>query len=452
MDLTTAFAAVSTAVSGAARIAAEAALASTAMGFWDYVVLPLGAIFKFCYTILPNFSLAVLLFAIIFKAVLFPLDIKRQRSQAKMVRFQPKINAIQKKYANDRQRQNEEIQKLYTEEGYNPMGGCLPSLLPLPIFLGLYHVIVRPLTFLSVSLFNIAEGAAQVAVDMVALKSNVTIPGININNQELYLFRYLKSNPEWFTNSNLIEPASQLDMSLFGLFKNFDLSLGVGQEGATWVYWIFPILTVLASVVSAYFMGQINKKNNEGMAGANAASSPLMVIGMPLLTGIITYKFPACVLLYWIYNSLLMLGTALILNKFWPMSKMVAEYEAKLEKMRQSGQAVNQVSKFREKLAQAQKQNEEKQIRYDEYLDKSKSQKKELERRLIAKAREEELAKQGEVYEEKIDPKARELMEKQMDKDRQKAEKDKAKESYVPNAEARAAYIRMMESKKRGKK
>ncbi len=441
MDLITAF---GTAVSGMARIVAE-------MGFWDYVVLPLGAIFKFCYTILPNFSLAVLLFAIIFKAVLFPLDIRRQRSQAKMVRFQPKINAIQKKFATDKQRQNEEIQKLYTEEGYNPMGGCLPSLLPLPIFLGLYHVIVRPLTFLSGSLLNIANRAAQVAADVVILKSKVTIPGISINNQELYLFRFLNSNPEWFSNSNLIEPASKLDMSLFGLFKNFDLSLGVGQEGATWVYWIFPVLTVLAGVVSTYYMGLINKKNNEGMAGANAATNPLMTIGMPLLTGFITYKFPACVLLYWIYNSLLMLGATVILNKFWPMSKMVAQYEAQLEKMRLAGKPVTKVSKFREKLAQAQKATDDKQVRYDEYVDKSKSQKKELERRLIAKAREEELAKQGEVYEEKIDPKARDLMEKQMEKDRRKAEKEKEKET-APNAEARAAYIKMMESKKRGKK
>jgi len=445
MDLITAF---GTTVSGIVKIVAEAAAASNAMTFWDYVVLPLGAIFKFCYTILPNFSLAVLLFAVIFKAVLFPLDVHRQRSQAKMVRFQPKINAIQKKYATDKQRQNEEIQKLYTEEGYNPMGGCLPSLLPLPIFLGLYRVIVRPLSFLAGSLFDIGTRAAQVVTDVATLKSHVTIAGMTTYNQELYLFRYLKSNPEWFTGSGLIEPASHLDMSLFGLFKNFDLSLGVGQEGASWIYWVFPILTVLASVASSYYMGQINKRNNEGMSGANAATSPFMVIGMPLLTGVITYRFPACVLLYWIYNSLLMLGSTVILNKFWPMSRMVAEYEAKLEKMRLSGQPVTKASKFREKLAQAQKATDEKQVRYNEYVDKSKSQKKELERRLIAKAREEELAKQGEVYEEKIDPKARDLMEKQMEKDRVKAEKERAKETPA-NAEARAAYIKMVESKKK---
>lgn len=446
MELTTAVTAV---ISGVTGFMAEAVSGAGAMTFWDYIVLPLGAIFKFCYTVLPNFSLAVLLFAIIFKAVLFPLDVKRQRSQAKMVRFQPKINAIQKKFANDKQRQNEEIQKLYTEEGYNPMGGCLPSLLPLPIFLGLYRVIVRPLTFLAGSLTQIGERAAQVAVDVVKLNENVQIAGISPYNQELYLFRFLKSNPEWFNGSSLIQPASDLDMSLFGLFKNFDLSLGVGQEGADWIYWIFPILTVLASVASTYFMGQINKRNNEGMAGANAASNPLMTIGMPLLTGFITYKFPACVLLYWIYNSLLMLGATLILNKFWPMSRMVAEYEAKLEKMRLSGKPVSKNSKFRERLAQAQKDNEAKTTQYSEYQEQSKSRKKELERRLIAKAREEELAKQGEVYEADINPKARDLMEKQMEKDRQKAEKERQKEPSLHNAEARAAYIKLMESKKK---
>jgi len=121
--------------------------------------------------------------------------------------------------------------------------------------------------------------------------------------------------------------------------------------------------------------------------------------------------------------------------------------------MRLSGKPVTKTSKFREKLAQAQKTTEAKQTRYDEFQDKSKSQKQELERRLIAKAREEELAKQGETYEADINPKARDIMEKQMEKDRQKTEKEKQKEPSIQNTEARAAYIKLMESKKkRGRK
>lgn len=385
------------------------------MGFWDYFVWPFGQIFKLFYKLVPSFSLAVLLFALFFKLVLFPLDVKRQRSQAKMMRFQPKIAEIQKKYAEDREKMNEEMQKLYTQEGYSPMSGCLPSLLPLPIFFALYGVITKPLTFLagiSSELIDRLSGVlAEHVPDLMTTKYNV----------ELLIHQYVGKSEYsgWFSGipADTLEKIRGLDMTLFGL----DLTMGVKSPGASAVLWVFPVLTVLISVVSGYVMGRITKKNNEGMQGANAASSPLMVIGMPLMTGILTYAFPAGVLLYWIYNSLLMMVANLILNKFWPMKKMVAEYEAKLEKMRAEGKATTGGEAFRRKLMAAQEKNAEKTRQYEEYRAREAANKKELERRAIARAREEE---------------------------RKRVQEDKEREYAAPNPKAREDYLKLMSKKK----
>ena len=95
---------------------------------------PLGFVMLGCYLLTGNnYALAITVFTIITKLALIPLSVKQQKEQAKMAIFQPKLKRIQEKYGNNKERYNEEIQKLYTEEGYNHMSGCLPSLIQFPI-------------------------------------------------------------------------------------------------------------------------------------------------------------------------------------------------------------------------------------------------------------------------------------------------------------------------------
>ena len=107
---------------------------------------PLGFIMLGCYMITENhYALAIVLFTIVTKLALLPLSIKQQKEQAKMNLFQPKLANIQKKYGNNREKYNQEVQKLYEEEGYNPMSGCLPSLIQFPILFGVIDVVYRPI-------------------------------------------------------------------------------------------------------------------------------------------------------------------------------------------------------------------------------------------------------------------------------------------------------------------
>jgi YidC/Oxa1 family membrane protein insertase len=94
-----------------------------------------------CYSIIPNYGVAIILLTVLVRVVTAPLTTRQMRSMAKMGTLQPRIKELQEKYADDRQRQSQEMMKLYKESGVNPLGGCLPILLQFPVFIGLYYAL-----------------------------------------------------------------------------------------------------------------------------------------------------------------------------------------------------------------------------------------------------------------------------------------------------------------------
>jgi YidC/Oxa1 family membrane protein insertase len=100
-----------------------------------------GAVLAFFYALVPNLGVAIILLTIAVMLVLFPLTAKSARSMLAMQRLQPEIKKLQAKYKGDRQKLNEEMMKLYQEHKVNPLGGCLPLLVQLPVFFALFHVL-----------------------------------------------------------------------------------------------------------------------------------------------------------------------------------------------------------------------------------------------------------------------------------------------------------------------
>ena len=94
---------------------------------------PLGWIMYVCYLIVKNYGFALILFTLITKALQLPLAIKQQKSMMKTAIFKPQMEALQRKYKNNKEKLNEEMMKLYEKEHYNPMSGCLPSLISFPM-------------------------------------------------------------------------------------------------------------------------------------------------------------------------------------------------------------------------------------------------------------------------------------------------------------------------------
>jgi YidC/Oxa1 family membrane protein insertase len=100
-----------------------------------------GAVLAFFYAIVPNLGVAIILLTIAVMLLLFPLTAKSARSMLAMQRLQPEMKKLQAKHKGDRQKLNEEMMKLYQEQKVNPLGGCLPILVQLPVFFALFHVL-----------------------------------------------------------------------------------------------------------------------------------------------------------------------------------------------------------------------------------------------------------------------------------------------------------------------
>lgn len=96
-------------------------------------------ILKFFNSLVGNYGVAIILTTLLIKIILFPLSLKQEKSMQKMKELQPEIEAIQKKYKDDKTKLNEETAKLYKEKNVNPFSGCLPLIIQLPIFVALYY-------------------------------------------------------------------------------------------------------------------------------------------------------------------------------------------------------------------------------------------------------------------------------------------------------------------------
>src|SRR3954447_12964959 len=103
-----------------------------------------GAILAFIYGIIPNLGVSIILLTVLVMLVMFPLTAKQAKSMMAMQRAQPEIKKLQAKYKNDKAKLNEEMMKYYQENKINPLAGCLPLLIQMPIFLALFRVMREP--------------------------------------------------------------------------------------------------------------------------------------------------------------------------------------------------------------------------------------------------------------------------------------------------------------------
>lgn len=113
-----------------------------------WVAQPLGMLLSFLYGFFDNYGIAIIVFTFIVKACLFPLYADQIKHSARMADVQPKMQALQKKYANDKEMLNIKMMELYKEEKFNPMRGCLPMLIQMPIIFGLFALLRNPTHFI----------------------------------------------------------------------------------------------------------------------------------------------------------------------------------------------------------------------------------------------------------------------------------------------------------------
>jgi YidC/Oxa1 family membrane protein insertase len=111
-------------------------------GWFEFFMRPIFDLLMFLFHTVGNFGVAIICLTLIVRGIMFPIAQKQFQSMAAMRKVQPKVKAIQERYKDDKQRQQQEIFKLYQQEKINPAGGCLPILLQIPVFYALYKVLV----------------------------------------------------------------------------------------------------------------------------------------------------------------------------------------------------------------------------------------------------------------------------------------------------------------------
>jgi len=114
-----------------------------------FIAQPMGILLTFLYKMVGNYGVAIILFTVIIKLAMYPLTHHQMKSQSNMQALQPKINEIKKKHSNNKEVMNQKIMELYQEEKFNPMGGCLPLLIQLPIIYGLFALLREPATYIT---------------------------------------------------------------------------------------------------------------------------------------------------------------------------------------------------------------------------------------------------------------------------------------------------------------
>ena len=111
-------------------------------GWFDFIMKPIFALLTWLFSVIGNFGVAIICLTIIVRLILYPLAQKQFSSMAKMKVLQPKVKALQERHKDDKPRQQQEMMKLYKEEQVNPMAGCLPIFLQIPVFYALYKVLM----------------------------------------------------------------------------------------------------------------------------------------------------------------------------------------------------------------------------------------------------------------------------------------------------------------------
>ena len=300
---------------------------------FDILLVPLGYVIRFAYSITHSYLASILIFALIIEIILSPLQIKQQKSSIKQARLQPKVNAIRKKYAGrtdnvSKQKMQQETMDLYREEGFNPAGGCLPLLIQLPVVLCVWRIITQPLKYIS----RVPDGiltklSTAVSTLGTRLGENVkTYPEMGMSKwltdgqSSQFVQHFLRTNPDFkLSEYNLAE------------FKLFGLDLSPNPSFTSWLI-IIPILVFAAMWGSMVIMKKFTYQAPEAEEAQNKLSMRIMNLAMPALSTWFCFKMPAIVGVYWIFRNVLSVGERFVISKIFPIPKMSEEDVKKAEK------------------------------------------------------------------------------------------------------------------------
>lgn len=308
---------------------------------YDLIGIPLGYLMSGIYKLIPNYAIAIIVFTLVTKIILFPMSYKTQKSAARMQLLQPKLQKLQKSFSNNPTRLQEEHQKLYQEEGLNPMGSCLPAFIQMFLLFGVIDVVYKPITHIlhiSKPVRKAAiEKASELAVQFKDVNGGNPIQSNNLRNELLTMEALDKHSADF---SSIGENFRQVVTEFTENFTIFGANLGKVPtlHPETWnfeavVLCAIPFLAGLAQLLTSFYSMHHQKKTNPTAQAGGGCMTAMMLLS-PLMSIWFAFELPAGIGFYWIWSALFSFLVTFGLNLYFTHDKVVAINEKEKEKAR----------------------------------------------------------------------------------------------------------------------
>lgn len=345
---------------------------------WAAITKPFAWLMMKLYELTGNYGVAIIIFALIVNLILAPFMAKSKKSMMRNTRLQPLMQELQRRHEGNPQRLQAEMQKMYRENGVNPMSGCLWSLIPFPILIALYSVIRQPLT----RMMYVAEDFVTVLQDYFVNKGLYVIPEKADAYSEIAFAKLSHANWDTLT----ADLAGKLDPKFINLDLSF-LGLNLGDQ-PQWNFFLktdwsdvniwLPALGLFfipfISAALSWLSMKISTMSNP-TDPATAASMKSMNLMMPIMSIWICFIMPAAMGVYWIATSVFGMIRDYAMTKYYKKKldiedaeriaamkakeKEIAEKHQETERLRAEGKTTANANTSKKKQQAQEKQQKD---------------------------------------------------------------------------------------------
>ena len=279
------------------------------------ILTPFAWLLMLFYDFSQNYGIALILFALVIKLVLFPFNLKGKKSMIQMNLLSSKMQQLQKQYGKDRERYNLEIQKLYEKEKVNPMSGCLWSFIPIIFLMVLYGIIREPLTYL----MNVPADMINTVAEITGVANSGTYPQIAMLKAiaDPAVLEQVKAALGESAGAGLF--SMNVEFLGINLANIPQLNFWSAEGGLVWGnigLFLLPLVSVGTSLLSMYVSMKTNQMNRGGEQNDQMAkTNRTMMIFMPIMSLWIGFTVPAGLSIYWIAQYIFSIFQELICGR-----------------------------------------------------------------------------------------------------------------------------------------
>ncbi|MBD5133382.1 MAG: YidC/Oxa1 family membrane protein insertase [Clostridiales bacterium] len=318
------------------------------MDIWQILMTPFSLLLKMLCQVFNSYGIALFLFTVIIKIILFPLNLKGKKSMIKMNVVNGQLKEIQQRCGNDKERYNQEVQKFYTENNVSPFGGCGWSMIPLFILWPLYAIIRRPLKYM----MSLTEQATVAVADALGWTAKMGSQFNVASSNELVLGAMIEAgNLESAKAAATAAGVSAAGMFVINFnFFGIDLSktpqLRFWEGGLSWGsvgLFLLPVISAGLSLLTMMVTQKTNQMNKD--QDAPKMNLSMMLMG-PVMSLWIGFALPAGMCVYWIANSLLGMVQEVICGRM-----LRKDYEAAQAEMAAQAAKAKEAEKERRRIA-----------------------------------------------------------------------------------------------------